>query len=233
MLLIALDQYLLEREEEYYDYHQRVNYFRAFFFKRKKVCLYGKTNATGTCKTQGDKNFVLQDTMSSNPSLREFAKDLYRLLQLPRTATQIEIKRSYREMALTLHPDRHHVRGGGVSSGDGGYSLVDNVTATTYTQQQQTTAAEQARKVTNERKTAQFKEVSEAYRILSDITLRREYDRWLDTVDITLDGIVNKRGVSSAAECNHNPFYRKVYSPAAPPGMKTFDRQRHYGKRAR
>jgi curved DNA-binding protein CbpA len=172
--------------------------------------------------------------MSSNPSLREFAKDLYRLLQLPRTATQIDIKRSYREMALTLHPDRH-VQGGEISSSsndEGNNNFVD-----TQQQQQQTTntaaaaaaAAEQARiRLTKERKTAQFKEVNEAYRILSDITLRREYDRWLDTVDITSDGHVYKRGISRAAE--RNPFYRKVYSPAAPPGMKTFDRQRHYGK---
>jgi curved DNA-binding protein CbpA len=167
--------------------------------------------------------------MSSNPSLREFAKDLYRLLQLPRTATQIEIKRSYREMALTLHPDRH-VQGENSSSSDDN-NLVD----TQHQQQQQTTntaAAEQARiRLTNERKTAQFKEVNEAYRILSDITLRREYDRWLDTVDITSDGNVlyKRSGVSSRA-AERNPFYRKVYSPAAPPGMKTFDRQRHYGK---
>ena len=167
--------------------------------------------------------------MSSNPSLREFAKDLYRLLQLPRTATQIDIKRSYREMALTLHPDRH-VQGENSSSGndEGNNNFVD-----TQQQQQTTTtsaAAEQARiRLTKERKTAQFKEVNEAYRILSDIALRREYDRWLDTVNITSDGHVYKRGTSRAAE--RNPFYRKVYSPAAPPGMKTFDRQRHYGKR--
>jgi curved DNA-binding protein CbpA len=169
--------------------------------------------------------------MSSNPSLREFAKDLYRLLQLPRTATQIDIKRSYREMALTLHPDRH-VQGENSSSGndEGNNNFVD-----TQQQQQTTTtsaAAEQARiRLTKERKTAQFKEVNEAYRILSDIALRREYDRWLDTVNITSDGHVYKRGTSRAAE--RNPFYRKVYSPAAPPGMKTFDRQRHYGKRER
>ena len=174
--------------------------------------------------------------MSSNPSLREFAKDLYRLLRLQRTATQIEIKRSYREMALTLHPDRHHVGGGGGGGvGGGGDEDHNPVTATSTQQQQQQpqTTAERARQLTNERKTAQFKEVSEAYRILSDITLRREYDRWLDTVDITVDGnvVYTRGGVSSSRAAERNPFYRKVYSPAAPPGMKTFDRQRHYGKR--
>ena len=169
--------------------------------------------------------------MSSNPSLREFAKDLYRLLQLPRTATQIDIKRSYREMALTLHPDRH-VQGSEISSSSSDDKGNNNFVDTQQQQQTTTTsaAAEQARiRLTKERKTAQFKEVNEAYRILSDIALRREYDRWLDTVNITSDGHVYKRGTSRAAE--RNPFYRKVYSPAAPPGMKTFDRQRHYGKR--
>jgi len=171
--------------------------------------------------------------MSSNPSLREFAKDLYRLLRLPRTATQIEIKRSYREMALTLHPDRHHVGGGG--GGDEDHNSVTATSTQQQQQQQQQTTAERARQLTNERKTAQFKEVSEAYRILSDITLRREYDRWLDTVHITVDGnvVYTRGGVSSSRAAERNPFYRKVYSPAAPPGMKTFDRQRHYGKRAR
>ena len=82
-------------------------------------------------------------------------------------------------------------RRSGVGGGDEGH---DSVTATStqqqQQQQQQQTTAERARRLTNERKTAQFKEVSEAYRILSDIALRREYDRWLDTVDITVDGNV-------------------------------------------
>lgn len=117
-----------------------------------------------------------------------FTKDLYKLLHISRTATQNEIKQSYRKIALTLHPDRH----------DG-----------------------------CETKTSEFKDVSEAYRILSDYTKRIEYDRWLDGVVLGEDGTIQKR-TSRAAQ--RNPFYRKVYSPAAPPGMKTFDRQRHYGE---
>ncbi len=119
--------------------------------------------------------------------LNQFSKDLYKLLHLPRTATQSEIKQSYRKIALALHPDRH----------DG-----CNI------------------------KTAEFKEASEAYRILSDYTKRIEYDRWLDGVSLDSDGKIRRKGTSRAAQ--RNPFYRKVYSPAAPPGMKTFDRQRHY-----
>lgn len=119
--------------------------------------------------------------------LNQFSKDLYKLLKLPRTATQSEIKQSYRKIALKLHPDRHD-----------GCDI----------------------------KTAEFKEVSEAYRILSDFTKRNEYDRWLDGVSLDSDGRIRRKGTSRAAQ--RNPFYRKVYSPAAPPGMKTFDRQRHY-----
>ena len=77
-------------------------------------------------------------------------------------------------------------------------------------------------------KTSEFQQVTDAYNILSNYTKRIEYDRWLDGVVVGEDGVVRKGGVSRAAE--RNPFYRKVYSPAAPPGMKTFDRQRHYGK---
>mmetsp|Transcript_27531 Transcript_27531/g.56570 ORF Transcript_27531/g.56570 Transcript_27531/m.56570 type:complete len:275 (+) Transcript_27531:54-878(+) len=122
----------------------------------------------------------------SNPA-NKFSKDLYKLLHIPRTATQNEIKQSYRRIALALHPDRH----------DGCQIKSD-----------------------------EFKEASEAYRILSDFSKRVEYDRWLDGVDVGADGRVRKRGMSRAAE--RNPHYRKVYSPKAPPGFKIFDRQRHY-----
>ncbi len=129
----------------------------------------------------------IEHLITMSAPLHQFSKDLYKLLKLPRTATQSEIKQSYRKIALKLHPDRHD-----------GCDI----------------------------KTAEFKEVSEAYRILSDYTRRNEYDRWLDGVSLDSDGRIRRKGTSRAAQ--RNPFYRKVYSPAAPPGMKTFDRQRHY-----
>ena len=118
----------------------------------------------------------------------QFSKDLYKLLQLPRTATSPEIKQSYRRIALALHPDRNN-----------GCPI----------------------------KTNEFKLLTDAYTILSDYNKRREYDTWLSGVIFEGDTVI-KKGVSRAAE--RNPFYRKVYSPAAPPGMKTFDRQRHFGE---
>jgi DnaJ-class molecular chaperone len=75
-------------------------------------------------------------------------------------------------------------------------------------------------------KSDEFKAVTEAY-LLIDYGKRVEYDKWLSSVRFEGDKVV-KKGVSRAAE--RNPFYRKVYSPQAPPGMKTFDRQRHYGE---
>jgi molecular chaperone DnaJ len=72
-------------------------------------------------------------------------------------------------------------------------------------------------------KSDEFKAVTEAY----TISKRKEYDTWLSGVQFEDDRII-KKGVSWAAE--RNPFYRKVYLPTSPLGMKTFDRQSHYGE---
>jgi len=71
-----------------------------------------------------------------------------------------------------------------------------------------------------EHKTRGFKEASEAYTILVDNNLRREYDL--------------SNGFSPAGWYNRNrkrpppANYRKVYAPHAPPDGKWHDAQRHY-----
>lgn len=135
-------------------------------------------------------------------SMRFTSKDLYKLLRISRTATQQEIKQSYLRIALTLHPDRHSPGGGDVNGEFGAENDSSNNSNA------------------NDRKTEEFKKVSEAYGILRDRSLRTQYDRWLDSGG----------GGHTTRAAARNPFYRKVYSPAAPPGMKTFDPQRHYGE---
>jgi curved DNA-binding protein len=64
-------------------------------------------------------------------------KDYYKILEVPRTATQEEIKKSYRKLAMKYHPDRN--------KGD---------------------------------KTAEskFKDINEAYAVLSNVEKRKQYD---------------------------------------------------------
>ncbi len=122
---------------------------------QKKITQHTAHTEKQLCLLQFYLYTLLFHTMSA--PLNQFSKDLYKLLHLPRTATQSEIKQSYRKIALALHPDRH----------DG-----CNI------------------------KTAEFKEASEAYRILSDYTKRIEYDRWLDGVSLDSDGRIRRKGTS-------------------------------------
>lgn len=66
-------------------------------------------------------------------------KDYYSLLWVSRTATQAEIKKAYKKLALEYHPDRNKW---------------------------------------NKSAEAKFKEVNEAYQILSDATKRKQYDQF-------------------------------------------------------
>jgi len=90
-------------------------------------------------------------------------KDYYRILEVPRTATQEEIKKSYRKLAMKYHPDRN--------KGD---------------------------------KTAEskFKEINEAYAVLSNEEKRKQYDTFgaralaVDSVKRTFSGTLISRASS-------------------------------------
>jgi curved DNA-binding protein len=77
--------------------------------------------------------------ITNQVELQEFmqGKDYYKILEVPRTATQEEIKKSYRKLAMKYHPDRN--------KGD---------------------------------KTAEskFKDINEAYAVLSNAEKRKQYD---------------------------------------------------------
>src|SRR5579863_5026515 len=70
-------------------------------------------------------------------SAKDYQKDYYKALGVPKTATAAEIKKAYRELARKYHPD--------ANKGDAG--------------------AEE-----------RFKEITEAYNVLSDEKQRKEYD---------------------------------------------------------
>lgn len=63
-----------------------------------------------------------------------------------------------------------------------------------------------------------FKSASEAYTVLSDHSKRTAYDA------ISRPAQQQQRRAAAGPP----PNYRKVYSPKAPPGFKTFDPKRHY-----
>lgn len=76
-------------------------------------------------------------------------RDYYEVLEVPRTASDAEIKKAYRKLAMKYHPDRNA-----------------------------------GNKASEER----FKEISEAYEILSDPDNRRQYDRF------GIDGVKSRFG---------------------------------------
>ncbi|XP_030759365.1 dnaJ homolog subfamily B member 6-B isoform X2 [Sitophilus oryzae] len=78
--------------------------------------------------------------------------DYYRVLEVPKSATTVEIKKAYRKLALKWHPDKN----------------PDNM----------------------EDATKKFKEISEAYEVLSDDKKRRMYDQY------GKDGLLNGGGRS-------------------------------------
>ncbi len=80
-------------------------------------------------------------------------KDYYKILGVQRSASDAEIKKAYRKMALKCHPDRFASKS-----------------------ESEKTAAE-----------AQFKDVNEAYGVLSDATKKSRYDAGVDIEDLDND----------------------------------------------
>ncbi|XP_030759362.1 dnaJ homolog subfamily B member 6-B isoform X1 [Sitophilus oryzae] len=106
--------------------------------------------------------------------------DYYRVLEVPKSATTVEIKKAYRKLALKWHPDKN----------------PDNM----------------------EDATKKFKEISEAYEVLSDDAKRKIYDA---------------RGTrSSTSRSSRN--YRSYFDLHNPFSQRFFDKKRRmydqYGK---
>lgn len=80
-------------------------------------------------------------------------KDYYKILNVSQSATEAEIKKSYKRMALKFHPDRHAGKS-----------------------EEQKAEAEAA-----------FKDVGEAYAVLSDAQKRQRYDSGVDLEDLDSD----------------------------------------------
>lgn len=80
-------------------------------------------------------------------------KDFYKILGVTQSATDAEIKKAYKKLALKFHPDRH------------------------------------ASKTEEERAKAEasFKDIGEAYAILSDPQKRQRYDSGVDLEDLESD----------------------------------------------
>ena len=85
-------------------------------------------------------------------------KDLYRLLGLPREASEDDIQRAHRKLVREYHPDANP----------------------------QDPRAEE-----------RFKEIQQAYEVLSDEQKRREYDKTLHTSSIETSGRPDARGAGA------------------------------------
>ncbi|XP_066247659.1 dnaJ homolog subfamily B member 6-like isoform X1 [Euwallacea similis] len=106
--------------------------------------------------------------------------DYYRVLEVPKHATTVEIKKAYRKLALRWHPDKN----------------TDNV----------------------DEATKKFKEISEAYEVLSDDSKRKIYDA--------------RCSRSSATRSSRS--YRSYFDSHNPFSQRSFDKKRRvydqYGK---
>lgn len=105
-------------------------------------------------KTMEIKNLLKDAKLQLKKSKR---KDYYKILGVPKSATEDEIKKAYRKRALVHHPDRH-------------------------------ANATEAEKKEQEKK---FKEVGEAYTVLSDPNKKSRYDNGCDIEDLEQSGDID------------------------------------------
>lgn len=105
-------------------------------------------------KTMEIKNLLKDAKLQLKKSKR---KDYYKILGVPKSATEDEIKKAYRKRALVHHPDRH-------------------------------ANATEAEKKEQEKK---FKEVGEAYTVLSDANKKSRYDNGCDIEDLEQSGDID------------------------------------------
>lgn len=105
-------------------------------------------------KTMEIKNLLKDAKLQLKKSKR---KDYYKILGVPKNATEDEIKKAYRKRALVHHPDRH-------------------------------ANATEAEKKEQEKK---FKEVGEAYTVLSDANKKSRYDNGCDIEDLEQSGDID------------------------------------------
>src|SRR6201999_1252520 len=99
-------------------------------------------------------------------SAKDYQKDYYKALGVPKTATAAEIKKSYRELARKYHPD--------ANKGDA-------------------------------RAEDRFKEITEAYNVLSDEKQRKEYDEARSMFG-GFRGAAGNRGAGGSGGYGSTPF---------------------------
>lgn len=85
---------------------------------------------------------------------KSLRKDLYKIIGVTKRATEVEIKKAYKKMALAWHPDRH-------------------------------SAGSEAEREEAEKR---FKEIGEAFEILSDPAKKNKYDEGMDVEEINGGG---------------------------------------------
>ena len=103
-------------------------------------------------------------------------KDYYKILELAKTASDDDIKKAYKKMALKWHPDKFHSQG-----------------------EEERLKAEKM-----------FKDIGEAYAVLSDADKKRMYDQGADIDEI------NQGGGHAGFGGDPNDIFRMFFAQGGP-----------------